>query len=117
MKRLLQGALFVLLCAVVLGSTASATAVLELYDNATSVYITITDTGIVTCSAPLSSECLTAVINESHATGAISLGLGTHFDDFTITSSSGSSNSPGCNGVPYGPGCANTHNANSVSPG
>jgi len=112
MKRLLRGTLYVVLCAVGFGSTASATAVLELYDNNNNSYVTITDTGVVTC---VGADCGTAVINTLTAPGSITIAGGSHFDNFAITTSSGGSNSPNCNDMPNGPGCMNTTNINSVS--
>lgn len=126
MKRFLGGTLFVLLGTGVLGSTASASSVLELFDNNNGSYVTITDTGTGTRNVAggtigtgnvdcVGADCAGATINVITALGSITIGAGSTFDSFTITESAGGSNSPSCSGAPNGPGCINTDNINSVS--
>ena len=115
MTRFFRGAVSAVLFTVGLGSTAFATTALELVVNGVDT-IYVPDNGPVVCTGP---DCGTAVLPTTDTnilTGDISLS-GT-IDGWTISQSSGGSNSPTCPSFGVGgPGCLNTDNFNAVSTG
>lgn len=116
MKRWIWMAVPVVTLALSSATSAFASAELELVDNNNGSTLFVTDGGSVSCTG---ADCATAVfpsMDQNPASGAISL-TGVQFDSWTVTVTTGGSNSPNCSGVPNGPGCLNTTNINSVSTG
>jgi len=122
MKRLLLGSLFALLFVVGVSSTAHATAALELVAGSGANYSTlyVSDNAAVTCSNFGSSTAcgINPSADQNALVGGISLS-GVVFDGYTLTITTGGSNSPNCDGFPNGPGCLNTTNiaATNISTG
>lgn len=113
MKRLLSGAAICSLAIFGCASTAFASAELELVSGANTVFVT--DGGAVVCNGPACATATLPASDQNVAPGAITLS-GLMFNGWSITVTTGGSNSPNCAGL-NGPGCLNTTNITTLSTG
>lgn len=106
MKRLWTGVVSAVFFTLAMGSMAYATTSLELVSGTSTLFVT--DGGAVSCSGPACGTAVFPATDGNGFTGGITLS-GVIFDGFSITTTAGGSNSPGCAGI-NGPGCLNTTN-------
>jgi len=113
--KVLPKAILALIALTVGGSTAFATASLELVSGTSTLFVM--DNGAVTCSGPACGAAVFPATDSNINPGAITI-AGVTFDGFSLTVTTGGSNSPNCFGI-NGPGCLNTTNitATNISSG
>lgn len=114
MNRFLLGVVAVAFITVGLQNTAHATATLELVSGTDTLYVT--DGGSILCTAGTCAS-FGASGDNNPLPGAVTINA-SNFDGWSITLSSGSSNSPSCPPVGVnGVGCVNDTNINAQSTG